>query len=377
MSVILDALRKAQDERKRVTSAVIGKFSEPSRRPRWIVYAVIAGAVVVGSALFVVPSVYRQKLNIVVVREKSTQASVPAVEPYSKPAAVSEQRVLPVGAPLTDTGVVVKAVAAGKEKGGGNTGKGNAGSDRGMRGAANAQSGRKAGSHSERAALVPLRMERAGKSAAPVPDENDAQVQVQRADQTGTATMFNKALVEAEKGNTGEAKRLYQAVLAERPNHIESINNLGVMAMKEGNDKEALFYFKRTLEADKQYGKAYNNIGLLLLKQGNKQQAAAYFRRSIENGKSGVEPYLNLAALLRSEKKPGEASQLLETLLKRGETDPAVHLSYAILKDELGQPAEAIVHYRYYLREAGSSAGTKPVMERLKTLESDYPRRDR
>jgi Tfp pilus assembly protein PilF len=375
MSVILDALRKAQNERKRVTSAVVGKFSEPSRRPRWIVYAVIAGAVVVGSALFVVPSVYRQKPNIVVVREKSTQASVPAVEPYSKPAAVSEQRALAVGAPLTDTGAVVKAVAAGKEKGGGNTGKGNAGPDRGMRVAANAQSGRKAGSHNERAALVPPRTEPAGKSAAP--DGNDVQVEVQRADQTGTATMFNKALVEAEKGNTGEAKRLYQAVLAERPNHIESINNLGVMAIKEGNDKEALFYFKRTLEADKQYGKAYNNIGLLLLKQGNKQRAAAYFRRSIENGKSGVEPYLNLAALLRSEKKPGEASQLLETLLKRGETDPAVHLSYAILKDELGQPAEAIVHYRYYLREAGSAAGTKPVMERLKTLESDYPRSDR
>ena len=116
MSVILDALKKAQNERKIVTGAVAGKFSKPSPRPRWVIYAALAGAVVVACALFVVPSLLRQKPNITVASKNIALASVPASDPSSKPATESKQQVLPVRPPLSDTGRV-KAIVSGKETG--------------------------------------------------------------------------------------------------------------------------------------------------------------------------------------------------------------------------------------------------------------------
>ena len=228
----------------------------------------------------------------------------------------------------------------------------------------------------------PLRSARSGMDvrkdgSPPLPGRDDMQVSVRKAEDDRATTLYNKALREADRGNFHEAKRLYLAALAERPDNVETLNNLGVLFMREGAGREALFYFTKILDVRKDYGKAYNNIGLVLLGQGDKQQAAAYFRKAIEREPQSVEPYLNLSAILRSDRKLEEASQVLEGILKRGEKDPAVHLSYAIVKDESGRPQEAIPHYRYYLREAGGYEGRRAVIERLKVLEDISPSQNR
>jgi len=222
-----------------------------------------------------------------------------------------------------------------------------------------------------------LKAEQAARPAVNLPGGEDVGVTAKKTDETDIVNMYNLALKEGDKGNIAEARRLYLAILAERSGYIEALNNLGVLAMKEGNGKEAIFYFKKTLELKKDYGKAYNNIGLVLLKEGDKRQAEWNFRKAMETGQDAVEPCVNLSALYRNDRRLGEASRLLEALLNRGEKSPVVHLSYAIVKDEMGEPALAIAHYRYYLREVGSSGRTNPVVERLKTLETTYPRTDR
>jgi tetratricopeptide (TPR) repeat protein len=97
-----------------------------------------------------------------------------------------------------------------------------------------------------------------------------------RTDDGSIDTTYNEALREQQSGRTREAKTIYKQILAKQPNHIETLNNVGVIAIYEGNTQEALFYFKRILEYRKNYAKAYNNIGLIAMRDGDRQLAEEY-----------------------------------------------------------------------------------------------------
>ncbi len=182
-------------------------------------------------------------------------------------------------------------------------------------------------------------------------------------------TNYNNAVLAAEQGGTEQAKKLYLAVLADEPNNIEALNNMGVLAMSEGNTKEAGFYFRRILEYRKDYAKAYNNLGIIAMRDGDKKIAEEYFRKAIEVAPAGVEPYLNLAALLRSEKRLEEAGRVIDVPLRRGLREEQLYLSAALIKDELGQYEEAAKYYRYYLQVSSPKEDRRKVIERLTFLE--------
>ncbi len=182
-------------------------------------------------------------------------------------------------------------------------------------------------------------------------------------------TNYNKALAAAEEGSTDKARKLYLAVLADEPHHIEALNNLGVLALSESNTKEAAFYFRRILEYRKDYIKSYNNQGIIAMREGDTKLAEEYFKKAIEVAPQTLEPYLNLAALLRSEKKLEEANSVIDAPLKRGLHGDQLFLSAALIKDELGLSAEAVKYYRYYLQGSSPREDRRKIIERLSFLE--------
>lgn len=216
-----------------------------------------------------------------------------------------------------------------------------------------------------------------GENRARDAGRDESQVRIASVDLHAITVAYNNATKEMEKGNMAEAKRLYLAILADQPRHVETLNNLGVIAMKEENAKEAMFFFGKVLEYDKSHGKAYNNLGLLAMKEGNIRLAEEYFRKAIEMGRNGVEPSLNLAALLRGEGRYGEASTVLEGLLKGGVRNRYVHLSYALIKDDMNQYDEAIKYYTLFLRDTAGKEESREVAERIKAIESAQSLRGR
>jgi len=192
---------------------------------------------------------------------------------------------------------------------------------------------------------------------------------IKKADDQRLANMYSEAVNENNKGNIERAKTLYREILAEKPDHIGALNNLGVLLMKEGKTKDALLCFKKVLEKESHNSKAYNNIALILMMEGNKRLAEEYFRKAIELDKDGCEAYVNLSALLRSEARQVDALKLLEPVVKREGIDPSVYLSYAIINDEMGNKEDAIRYYRYYLRTAGKTEFRNKIVERLRLLE--------
>ena len=214
----------------------------------------------------------------------------------------------------------------------------------------------------------------------PVPTEStgrqDVAAEAQKADEgvgkrrsnEDVDTIYNEALKEQQSGRIKEAKVIYKKVLTIQPDHVETLNNLGVIAVRENNTQEALFYFKRILEYRKNYSKAYNNIGLIAMKDGNHQLAEEYLRKAVSLEPNDPEPYLNLSALLRSRGKLQEAERVLETPIQKKIKEPNLFLSYAV--DNLGQYEDAARYYRQYLSSMQNRPLRKDIIERLNYIDA-------
>jgi Flp pilus assembly protein TadD len=204
----------------------------------------------------------------------------------------------------------------------------------------------------------------------PSPFDTEQSIVVRRTNvKDSAAELYNNALRQMELGRTEDARGSYLAVLADKPNDAETLNNLGVLVMNGGNTRDAFSYFKMALNARADYAKAHNNLGILYMKEGQDRPAEEHLRQALKLEPDSVEPHLNLSALLRSKGRFQEASQLLAGLLKKGCKQPIVHLSYAIINDEMGKYPEAATYYREYLSEAAQGAERNTVAERLKVLE--------
>lgn len=345
MSIILDALKKAQQERKKTAPDVPFNLPGPKKKPRFILYGALLLCVVVVLGYLFIPAFHRPKQIAVQVAKVETPLQKP-VAAVAKVAEVAKKEPAPVKeAPKQEKVSVAKQENVKKIP----------------------------------AKAMPVRMAAAAQPAkkiqAPAKKTDEIKegekVVTKATDNEKIDLLYNEAAAALQAGRPGEAKRIYLSILAIKSDHVEALNNLGVIAIQEGNSKGALFYFKKILEFQKNYPKAYNNIGLLMMGEGDKGLAEEYFRKAIVMEPDSIEPYLNLSALLRSDGRLDEASRLLEIPIQKKVRNPVLFLSYAIIQDTMGKTEDAVRYYRQYLNTVKSSEARKEVIERLRFLEEN------
>ncbi|HOJ42638.1 MAG TPA: tetratricopeptide repeat protein [Syntrophorhabdaceae bacterium] len=340
MSLILDALRKAQEERKAIYVKEEGRRHINLRRPRKTFYFILGGGLCLGLLIFLLPVPKKTgpdytKITPIAHLEK------PMMDAKNNGEKNIEKRTRKSEAANTIVAKKDKAIKPAVET--------------------------KKDTPLKEAKEV-KETHRMDKPPEPENIENsDVMVKTVKGDRI--TDLYNKAVLETQKGNLDLAKEMYLKILKEKPDYIEVLNNLGVIALTQGNPKEAIFYYRKILERSPNYPKAYNNMAIAILKEGDKRLAEEYFKKAIEIDKEGIEAYINLSGLLCSEKRLKEAAMVLEPVIKKGSETPDLYLSYAIIMDELGNIKEATFYYRYYLRLSGKSEERNKVIERLKALE--------
>ena len=362
MSVILDALKKAQEERKRPVYRNGGGDEGPPKRTRWVFYVIVGTLACATLFFFFLPNLYRMKVPSApqVAQQKEVPVPPPAVPPGVIPEAPpAKPPEAPVKEEFPKFAVTPKAEVTERPRLEKEVKRKTPGQE--MRLA-------KKGPETDPQKPAPI-PEKVTETTAPPAPTPDSAVVVKRMTNDRIMTNYNSAILAAEHGSGEQAKKLYLAVLADEPNNIEALNNLGVLAMSEGNTKEATFYFRRILEHRKDYSKAYNNLGIIAMRDGDNRIAEEYFRKAIEVAPMGVEPYVNLAALLRSEKRLEDASRVVDASVRRGLRGAQLYLSAALIKDDLGQYEEAAKYYRYYLQASSPKEDRTKVIERLTFLE--------
>src|SRR5688500_6211273 len=108
---------------------------------------------------------------------------------------------------------------------------------------------------------------------------------------------FALALEHHRAGRLAEAEKGYRAILQREPQHADSLNLLGVIALQTGNVESALTLVQRAVALRPDAAACHNNLGQVLERLGREDKAADCYEATIELDPSDAEPHNNLGVL--------------------------------------------------------------------------------
>jgi predicted O-linked N-acetylglucosamine transferase (SPINDLY family) len=158
---------------------------------------------------------------------------------------------------------------------------------------------------------------------------------------------FALALEQHRAGRLAEAELGYRAILQQAPEHADSLNLLGVIALQSGNLESALALVQRAVALRPDAAVCRNNLGQVLERHGREDEAAGCYEAAIELDPSYAEAHNNLGVLRarRDRLKDAEAHYLKAIELDPDYAEPHTNLGN-LLKDRGELDASIACHRR-------------------------------
>jgi len=206
---------------------------------------------------------------------------------------------------------------------------------------------------------------------------------------------FNHAVAAAAAGDTATARRLYEEILAVRPDFDDASNNLGVIEAREGRLAAAREHFARTLASNPAHADAVLNLANSWLgpdstpqdwqrardifvralehdprsprllerawyayyRTGDRETATRTLRAAIEVEPDNVDAHLNLAVLSIAEGAFEEAAAIARAGLR-------LDAEHAPLRHTLGMALQGLDHAEEAIDELRRSIASDPRFDR-------------
>jgi tetratricopeptide (TPR) repeat protein len=132
---------------------------------------------------------------------------------------------------------------------------------------------------------------------------------------------FERARAAESKGRWGEAEQYYRQALALNPALVEARNNLGNLYVQQQRLTAAIDEFQAALAYNPHYAIARNNLGSTYVMIGEEALAVQEFLAALRIEAAYVSPYYNLASLYARRSDVGQAVAFLTKALA---IDPTV-----------------------------------------------------
>ena len=115
--------------------------------------------------------------------------------------------------------------------------------------------------------------------------------------------IFNLAVQNSQNNNHQDAQNLYLKVLEIDPNHLDTLNNLGVTFRKFRENQKAISCYEKAIEISPNYADPYYNLGNIFKDEGQNQKAISCYEKAIEINPNYANAHNNLGNIF---KKLGE-----------------------------------------------------------------------
>lgn len=155
------------------------------------------------------------------------------------------------------------------------------------------------------------------------------------------AALLSAAVTRHQQGDPAGAVPLYRSVLAQRPNHVDTIHLLGLALWQSGSVEEGLALVEKAAKAAPDQPSIQNNLGGMMMAHRRFREAERAFRRALSVKPDMPDAWSNLAAVLMEQNRPAdaEAAGQRATRLAPERADGWSNLGAALV--ELARPAEA------------------------------------
>jgi tetratricopeptide (TPR) repeat protein len=175
-----------------------------------------------------------------------------------------------------------------------------------------------------------------------------------------THGMFEQAIAHHSAGRFAAAVPLYQAVLAEDPDHAEANHLLGMILAQHGQMEKARGFLGRASAARNATPEMHNNFGVTLHGLGRADEAAEAFAKALAARPDYAEAYNNLGSLY---KEAGRTRDAVVAFRRAVELQP----DYAVAQENLRATYGDVVPSWHFamMNDAPRNAAYDAVLRRV------------
>ena len=159
---------------------------------------------------------------------------------------------------------------------------------------------------------------------------------------------LQKAMSQVQKGNLGEAERIYREILSDDPNNVDALRLLALLASRTGAVDQAINMLENCTKIAPDYALAWENLAKMYRQKDDPnslQKAAFCFSKATELRPDWAEGWAGLGTMQTRSSQHKEGIESYKKSIELKTNQPRVHLSLGHVYKTTGNQEECINSY--------------------------------
>ena len=160
---------------------------------------------------------------------------------------------------------------------------------------------------------------------------------------------LQKAMSQVQKGNLGEAEKIYRSILSDDPNNVDALRLLALLASRTGAIDQAINMLENCIKIAPDYALAWENLAKLYRQKDDPdslQKAANCFGKATELRPDWAEGWAGLGTMQTRSSQHEEGIISYKKSIELKTDQPRVHLSLGHVYKTTGNQEECINSYK-------------------------------
>ena len=160
---------------------------------------------------------------------------------------------------------------------------------------------------------------------------------------------LQKAMSQVQKGNLGEAEKIYRSILSDDPNNVDALRLLALLASRTGAIDQAINMLENCVKIASDYALAWENLAKLYRQKDDPdslQKAANCFSKATELRPDWAEGWAGLGTMQTRSSQHEEGIISYKKSIELKTNQPRVHLSLGHVYKTTGNQEECINSYK-------------------------------
>jgi protein O-GlcNAc transferase len=159
-------------------------------------------------------------------------------------------------------------------------------------------------------------------------------------------SVLDQAIEDHRQGRLQPAESAYRQVLAEQPDNIAAMGNLGLILQRAKRLDESVALFRRLTELTPQDARAHHQLGMTLGMMGRVSECIGPLRRAVQLKPDSADILSTLGNALRELGELADAEAVCRRAISFNPSHAAAHCNLSAVLQTLRRHDEAIVHAR-------------------------------